>query len=162
MLVPFNHSAPIWFCVRLKQRLISQVFRVPLCPAQNFISCCTQVHAVLEALVMLAAMFQGREEWKLCAQWCERAITCSKVLPPSAPPGGEEVPGAPKACSAPALVSSLLTLRGKWVVASWVCELDLSRTLLEMWLLSARKRQPINIGQFRISRRLFLPKRRTA
>lgn len=71
-----------------------------------------QVQAVLEAIVVLAEFFQGREEWKSCAQWCERAITFAKILPPSPLPGVEEMPDTLETCSTPALEASLLTLRG--------------------------------------------------
>lgn len=76
-----------------------------------------QVQAVLEAVVVLAEFFQSREEWKPCAQWCERAIAFATILPPSSPSGAEEMPDALNTCSIPELEASLLTLRGRWTIS---------------------------------------------
>lgn len=82
-----------------------------------------------------AEFFQGREEWKQCTVWCDRAMLLAKkglLLPAAASSPvavskdniaedgtgeGSALPGGSPLAS-PSLVANLLTLRGAFHVSS--------------------------------------------
>lgn len=60
-------------------------------------------------LITFAELFQGREEWKLCAKWCDRAIPFVEGLMTSpVPDAGQQN----SAMAEPSMLAGLLTLRG--------------------------------------------------